>query len=113
MIIPKPSQDEIDARFDLAVKLHKEHLLSKTGEMYPFNPDNLQEAIAEMSEEQKVTLAAYCEIANESENEETFNFSASRLACYILPVITYYWADCADNKSLEVVQTNFDPLNMR
>jgi len=103
MIIPKPSQDEIDHRFDLAVKLEKEHLLSKTGEMYPFNPDNLQEAIAEMSEEQKVTLAAYAEKDNvDAEFREYFD-----------NVVMDYWIACADKKALEVVQKNFDPLNMR
>jgi len=110
MIIPKPSQDEIDARFDLAVKLHKEHLLSKTGEMYPFNPDNLQEAIAEMSDEQKETLAARAEFAS---SEKYFSDELAELGEYVLGISNKYWEQCADKKALEVVQKNFDPLNMR
>jgi hypothetical protein len=102
MIIPKPTQDEIDQRFDLAVKLEKEHLLSKTGEMYPFNPDNLQEAVAEMSEEQKVVFAAFTEEVN------TFSLSS-----WLRQYSRDYWEQCADKKALEVVQKNFDPLNMR
>jgi len=102
MIIPEPSQDEIDAHFILAVQLHREHLLSKTGEMYPFNPDNLQEAIAEMSEEQKVTLAAYAETILDY-----------KFAQYFRKITNEYWEQCAGKKSFEVVQKNFDPLNMR
>ena len=101
--IPEPTQDAIDRRFDLAVKLHKEYLLSKTGKMYPFNPDNLQEAITEMSEEQKTTLAAYAEKDNvDAEFREYFD-----------NVVMDYWINCAEKTSLEVVQQNFDPKNMR
>ena len=99
--IPEPTQEEIDRRFDLAVKLHKEHLLSKTGKMYPFNHDNLQEAIVEMSDEQKVTLAARLEIGSIG------------LISYLRTSSNDYWTKCADEESLFVVQKNFDPKNMR
>ena len=108
--IPAPTQDEIDHRFDLAVKLHKEHLLSKTGKMYPFNPDNLLEAIAEMNYEQKIVFGARAEYAI---GEKYYSDEQAALGEFICRISNEYWTKCAEKESLFVVQKNFDPLNMR
>ena len=107
--LPYPTQDEIDERFDLAVKLQKEYLLSEQGEMYPFKPDNLQEAIAEMQIDILALLPAYAHVANKSKKDSAkINFAEM-----FLKVANDYWDQCADKKAREVVQLNFNPLNMR
>ena len=88
--IPTPSQDEIDERFDLAVDLHKEYLLSPNGEMYPFSAENQKEAI-------------------EQTEDSIMNFKDGSLN----EIIQRYWKQCAAKKAFDVVQKNFDPLNMR
>lgn len=110
IILPTPSQDEIDRRFELAVALHKEHLLSKTGKMYPFNPDNLQEAIAEMNDDQKIAFGIRAELVN---IKKQFIDREPQLGEYICRISKEYWDKCAQEEALFVVQTNFDPSNMR
>src|SRR4030067_414082 len=103
--IPYPSQDEIDERKTLAIALHKEHLLSKTGEMYPFDPDNLLEAIANMSEKQKVAFAG------RAENADRENYFSDELTAILGEYITLtsknYWTPRAEKKAEEVVDLNF------
>lgn len=104
----KLSQEEIDRRFELAVDTHQEHLLSKTGGMYPFHPDSLKEAMAEMSEENTATLAAYADIAyaQTCTHEDMAKFGE-----YFLRVCVEYWTDAAQKEAFAIVQKNFDPDN--
>jgi len=107
--IPYTTQDEIDERFDLAVQLQKEYLLSERGEMYPFKPENLQEAIAEMQIDMLALLPAYAHVANKFKTDSAkINFAEM-----FLKVVNDYWDKAADRKAIKDVQKNFDPLNMR
>ena len=96
------SKEQIEVLFDEAVSNHKDYLLSKEGTFYPFNPDNIQEAISEMTDEQKVTMGAYAEADN-----------YAVIGDYFKRVVVDYWTECADRKAMEDVQKNFDPSNCR
>ena len=74
---------------------YAEELLAEDGEFYPFKPENLQEAIAELKLHEIILLSAYAHVAHKLPSQSSKEY----LAEYLVKIVYDYWKDAAEKKA--------------
>jgi hypothetical protein len=72
-----------------------EELLAEGGEYYPFKPESLQEAIAELKLHEAILLSSYAHVAHKLPSQSSKEY----LAEYLGKIVYDYWKDAAEKKA--------------